>query len=186
MPGQVLATDSLATVKLVTYQKASIMTSCIPFWAFSELTLLVLTKVLAGFTLDLAATLPFPLVSSVHPYSSNGQNHAPRRFSTFTSAAIDLISQTSGNVIPDTVPSLITLLIAMGTEPLTLIVTQAYMSFNVFLIQNGLHCDWIDARHQGRVGNAMNFRARRKVVRVTRRHRDNTDPRTWASDRECF
>lgn len=34
------------------------MTSGIPFWAFSELTLLVLTKVLAGFTLDLAATLP--------------------------------------------------------------------------------------------------------------------------------
>ena len=121
------------------------------------------------------------------PYSANGQNHAPCSLSTFTSAAIDLISQTSRNVIPDTVPSLITLLIAMGTEPSTLIVTQSYMPFNVlFLIQNGLCCDWIDARRQGRVGDATNFRARRKVVRMTRRHRGYTDPRTRAANGKRF
>src|SRR6266404_656358 len=66
MPGQILAKDSLATAKLcVTNQKASRMASGIPLWAFSALRLLVITKILPGFALDLAATIL--LVSNVLP-----------------------------------------------------------------------------------------------------------------------
>src|SRR5258708_5458268 len=93
------------------------------------------------------------------PWWFNRRRYVPCSFATFATAAIHLVPQTSRNVIPDTVQSLIAFFITTNAEPVTSAILLAYMLFDVlFHIQKGLSCDRdVGTRYQRRVRSVISL-----------------------------